>query len=143
MSLSHAPSRQPTTDVARNLFVGVVIALFVGFFWVFDDPSGPVRPSGPLALRFQSEIIAAAVAVGGVVDEGSCTMAGNLNLGVTCRIGGVTPEVLAAHLQSQGWRRSNESTPRGFILRRDDQHLSLGFVGHPPELSISILRVRS
>ena len=77
-----------------------LVAITVFGLW----PQSPVRPQGALAQEMESELRALSVQLGFQVTADGCTMSGNLNLGVGCKVVPFSLEASKAQLVAQGWK---------------------------------------
>lgn len=94
-----------------------ISAMLVGGAMAGCSPDVPVRPAGVAALRLQAMIEQTVASVGGRVSSAGCTMMGNVNLGVTCKVDGLSRAALREALLKEGW----QPTP-GPPLASEDKH---------------------
>jgi hypothetical protein len=116
--------RAPST---RYFLIAGVLAVGVGL--VMFGKTDPVRPSGPAATQMQALIERVVSANGGRMSASGCTMMGNVNLGVTCKVDGLRMALLGRALANEGWQHSAVAP-----LAAEDQHAA--FVQNGNHLSI-------
>ena len=124
--MNTAASATTKSSSLRYWTVGIgLIAIAISGFW----PQSPIRPQGALAQVMESELRTLSAQLGTEVAGDGCTMSGNLNLGVNCRVVPYSLDAAKAKLHGTGWKQTaitplaSETEHAAFV--KADRYLSL------------------
>lgn len=133
--MRHSPS------LLRNLLAALLVLLLGAVLWLSGASTEPAKPSGRLAEAYQAEILSVLNELRRNAEPSACSMAGNSNLGVTCRFKGAVPQGLAAEFQARGWQVTLQPAESPLLLKRGSERLSVQQLGQSGEFSVGILRL--
>jgi hypothetical protein len=136
------PTTHTSTTLMRSLLLAILVVPLVAVMWLSGASTDPAKPSGRLAELYETEMLSAFNELGATVGPEACFMSGNISLGVTCRVHGISSRQVADHFRTRGWRTSPEFTDNRPVLRRESDRLSVEHLSSSGELSVSILRVK-
>lgn len=101
---------------AKSVYLMIGAVVIVGLVFFSFGRSDPIRPVGPVPMQLQALIERIVIIGGGRVLPDGCTMMGNVNIGVTCKVEAVRHAALREALMKDGW----QPTPGPPLA--DDEH---------------------
>lgn len=121
-------SRNPGNQAVFQRFLGIGIVIVAGIAILIFGSTKTVRPAGEAPMRMQLLIEEIAASNGGRVLPKACTMMGNINLGVSCKVGGLHHGTLRDALLKDGWQQTPgpplQSVDEHAAFVRGDDHIS-------------------
>lgn len=121
-------SRDTGSRPAAGAYLGVGVVLIAGVAILVFGRTEPVRPAGAVPTQMEVLIEQIAVANGGRILPGGCTMMGNINLGVTCKVEGLRQASLREALLKDGWQPTSgpplASAEEHAAFVRGDDHIA-------------------
>ena len=102
-----------------------------------------IEPSTDLAKSFKAEIDAVLSAASGTRVNATCSMHGNVNLGISCRVPAGIATNLVPQLLASGWSYTSDSTASETALSKENRRMSIASLGTTNEVSIALRFVKS
>jgi hypothetical protein len=133
-------TRSPGSFLPQALFFAVLVGPLIVLLEM--NSTDRVEPNTPLARAFQNEIEAALSAANGAKVQTACSMHGNINFGVSCRVPAPAAENLVSHLLASGWGHADGAT-RDITLRKGNRYIAISHLESTNEVSIAIRMVTS
>ena len=117
---------------AKSAYLVIGVALIGTLMFLSFGRDNPIRPAGPVPMQLQSLVERIVASSGGQVSPDGCTMMGNINLGVTCKVQGVRNNTLREALLKDGWQLTSgpplAAEDHGAFVRGDEY---MSFDGSP------------